>query len=349
MTAARGFVTPLRFVGGVIGLWTVARLAVLMPYPAPLALDAPAKADPFDAPLATARPLARVAAVEETGIVERAGMPPAFVIGLHAGRQAFPIRFAMSSETVPPSLERSHESASRVPNDQAPANLSPSGLIALPAATASRASRWSGNLYMFRRGDGGTAALASGGQLGGSQAGARVAYRLDRAGHLAVAGRLSTPLDDMRGAEGAIGLDWHPLPAAPMRLSIERRVDLGGRGRDAWSAYAAGGFWRQSGRIVLDGYAQAGVVGARRHDLFADGALRAGYRAEIGGGRSLTLGAGAWAAAQPRVERVDVGPRAALGFSAGGMPLTLAAEWRVRVVGDAAPGSGLALTLAADF
>lgn len=134
-----------------------------------------------------------------------------------------------------------------------------------------------------------------------------------------------------------------------MRLSIERRVDLGGRGRDAWSAYAAGGFWRQSGRIVLDGYAQAGVVGARRRDLFADGALRAGYRAEIGGGRSLTLGAGAWAAAQPRVERVDVGPRAALGFSAGGMPLTLAAEWRVRVVGDAAPGSGLALTLAADF
>lgn len=100
---------------------------------------------------------------------------------------------------------------------------------------------------------------------------------------------------------------------------------------------------------MLDGYGQAGVVGARRRDLLADGALRAGYRHETSAGRSLTIGAGAWAAAQPGVKRIDVGPRAAFGLNVGTVPFTVAAEWRVRVGGNAAPGSGLALTMAADF
>ena len=54
-------------------------------------------------------------------------------------------------------------------------------------------------------------------------------------------------------------------------------------------------------------------------------------------------------AAQPGVERLDLGPRVALGLPLGRTAATLAAEWRVRVAGDAAPRSGLAITLAADF
>ena len=66
----------------------------------------------------------------------------------------------------------------------------------------------------------------------------------------------------------------------------------------------------RSAGVVVDGYAQAGMVGARRRDLFADGALRGGYRRELGGSRSLTLGGGAWGAAQPGVSNGSMSARA---------------------------------------
>ncbi|SNS51045.1 hypothetical protein SAMN06295912_10826 [Sphingomonas laterariae] len=234
---------------------------------------------------------------------------------------------------------------------------SPPPIADLPAPTPAIAgaapspSRWSGNIYLFAR-DGGGDALAAGGQLGGGQIGGRIAWRINRGGpsRAAIATRAYLPLDDAKAAEGAVGLDFHPLPGQPLRLSVERRFDLGGHGRNAWSAYAAGGFWRDLGKgLEADGYAQAGMVGARSTDLFADGALRVVHRRDIAPATALRIGGGVWGGAQPGVERLDIGPRVALSLPVGGTAITAAIEGRFRVAGDAAPGSGAALTLASDF
>jgi hypothetical protein len=203
-------------------------------------------------------------------------------------------------------------------------------------------SRWTVSAYLFVRQGSGRPGLAANGQLGGSQAAARIAYRLNAEGPVrtALAVRAYAPLEG-RGAEVAAGLDWYPKPGLPLRLSVERRLAVDSAGRDAWSAYVAGGFYKEPARgVTVDGYAQAGVVGARRRDLFIDGALRAGAR--LG---PATIGAGLWGAAQPGVARLDAGPRLAL----AGDHLSLAVEGRFRLAGRADPGSGVTLTLASEF
>lgn len=226
------------------------------------------------------------------------------------------------------------------------------GFDSLPPS-APRPSRWSGSAWLFARPDEGRTGLAAGGQLGGSQAGARLAYRLSDwgPGWVAAAARVSSPLRDSKGAEAALGVDWHPSGKIPFRLSVERRIAIGREGRNAWSAYAAGGFYKGGlpGGMELDGYAQAGIVGLRSRDLFADGALRVGRPVPLGDGKRLVIGAGAWGAAQPGASRLDIGPRAALSMPVAGATVTGAVEGRFRVAGDAEPGSGAAFTLAADF
>jgi hypothetical protein len=210
------------------------------------------------------------------------------------------------------------------------------------------ASRWAASATLFVRPGGTRPSLAGGGALGGSQAAARIAYRLNDGASVrtALVARAYAPLQG-KGAEAAAGIDWHPLPGRPLRLTIERRVGLDAWGRDAWSAYAAGGVYAEPRPgLVVDGYAQAGLVGLRSRDLFADGAVRAGARIARDG-VALVAGAGLWAAAQPQVERIDAGPRLALTIERH--QLGLAVEGRFRLAGDARPGSGAALTLSVDF
>jgi hypothetical protein len=214
-----------------------------------------------------------------------------------------------------------------------------------------RLSRWSGSVWLFTRNEG-AGALAAGGQLGGSQAGARLAYRLADlgAGSIALAARLSTPLHDRSGAEAAMSVDWHPVRKIPFRLSVERRVAIGPDGRNVWSAYAAGGLYRElPAKLELAAYAQAGVVGAKRRDLFVDGAARIGRSVALGGGKSLLVGGGIWGAAQPGTERLDIGPHASIRMPMAGTSVTAAVDWRIRVAGKASPGTGAAFTLATDF
>ncbi|GGE83889.1 hypothetical protein [Sphingomonas prati] len=210
------------------------------------------------------------------------------------------------------------------------------------------ASNWSGYAYLFHRTDRtGPATLAPAGQIGGSQAAARIAYRLPDT-PIALAARIATPLRETRQAEVAAGLDLLPLPN--LRISVERRIAIGRDGRDAFAAYAAGGLYRAiAPRLELDGYAQAGIVGVRRRDLFGDGALRIHHRTAIGATTDLRLGAGAWGAAQPGAARLDIGPRLAVTTRTARLPVTLAVEGRLRVAGRARPGNGIALTLASDF
>ena len=231
------------------------------------------------------------------------------------------------------------------------APIPPSQAWLAPPLGPARLSRWSGSAWLFARNDG-PGPLATGGQLGGSQAGARLAYRLAElgGGSVALAARLSTPLRDRSGAEAALGVDWHPDRKIPFRLSIERRVAIGRDGRNAWSAHAAGGLYRSlPGELELSAYAQAGVVGARRRDLFADGAVRVARKVALGGEKTLLLGGGVWGAAQPGVTRLDIGPHASFRLPVKGTVVTAAMDWRIRVAGEASPGSGAALTLATDF
>ncbi len=127
------------------------------------------------------------------------------------------------------------------------------------------ASRWSASAYLFVRQGSGRGGLAANGQLGGSQTAARITYRLNSGERVrtALTARLYAPLDG-KGAEAAVGLDWYPLPAVPLRLSAERRVALDHDGRDAWSVYAAGGFYAEPARgLAVDGYGQAGTGGVQ--------------------------------------------------------------------------------------
>ena len=89
--------------------------------------------------------------------------------------------------------------------------------------------------------------------------------------------------------------------------------------------------------------------GASRRDLYADGAVRAGRALDLGDGRSLTLGAGAWGAAQPHAARLDVGPSAALRLPVERRTIAVALDYRARLLGDARPYSGVALTVGVDF
>lgn len=195
----------------------------------------------------------------------------------------------------------------------------------------------------MRRGDG--SALAPAGSIGGSQAGARLLYRLNRDARrpLALSGRAYAPLGDAEGAEAALGLDWKPSSALPVHLLVERRQAIGSSGRSAFAALVHGGASeRPLGALRLDVYAQAGIVGTRSRDLFADGAVQIGL--PLGPAK---IGIGAWGAAQPGAERLDVGPQASIALA--GSPLVLALDWRLRVAGDAAPRSGPALTVSTGF
>ena len=217
-----------------------------------------------------------------------------------------------------------------------------------PMFLLARSSRWSGSAWAFER-QGIGSSLSPGGSLGGSQLGARLGFRIndDPARPLAISGRLYAPRDDFDAAEAAAGIEWQPLRQLPVRLLAERRQALGSKGRSAFSLLAHGGISgrRLAGPVLVDGYAQAGVVGARSRDLFADWSLRLGVAVDD----RIKIGLGAWGAAQPGIARLDAGPQASVRLPLAGASVTLAADWRFRVAGDASPGSGPALTLSTDF
>ena len=158
--------------------------------------------------------------------------------------------------------------------------------------------------------------------------------------------RLAAPLRRAAGAEAAFGLDWRPSRRIPVHLLLERRQALGAESRSAFGLTAYAGIGGAPlGRFRIHAYAQAGIVGVRSRDPFGDGAIRLSLPL----GKGARLGAGAWAAAQPGASRLDLGPQAALRLPVAGRSVTLAADWRLRVAGNAEPGSGPTLTVATEF
>ena len=185
--------------------------------------------------------------------------------------------------------------------------------------------------------------LATGGQLGASQAGARLIYNFNR--QLALSVRMSSEVG-RRGGEVAAGIRVRPLMSLPVWLTAERRQRVGrfGGGRSDFALFAEAGLYQQPlpWSFTLDSYLQGGVVGVKSRDLFVDGALaitRPVYR-------NFSFGFGIWGGAQPGLARLDAGPRMTVQVRRN---VKVHADWRQKLAGNARPGSGPALTLSGDF
>ena len=331
---------PLRFLTLVLGGWVGVRGALLgsawwderlvEPAPAELPVRAVAVAEGLEGAASVTAPRhlsAFARAVEGLAYSPPSLKRPAIRIALSQG---VPEPFALLPHSTTPAGAYFEEP---------PVHLGP-----LPTWIAAQGrGRWSASAWMFTR-RGGTAGLAPGGMLGGSQAGARFAYRIsgDEARPLAASLRVYSPLGGTRGAEAAVGLDWKPVARLPVHVLVERRQALGEEGRSAFAAMAYGGLSEvAAGPFRIDAYGQAGVVGANSRDLFADGSAK--FSLPMG---KLKLGAGGWGAVQPGVSRLDVGPQASLRLTE---KVTVSADWRLKVAGDAKPSSGPTLTLSTDF
>lgn len=187
-------------------------------------------------------------------------------------------------------------------------------------------------------------ALASGGTLGGSQAGARLTYAFNH--WVAASLRSTSPLGGSRGAEVAAGVRVTPFQSIPISVTAERRQAISphGGGRSAFALFAEGGLYRRPMPLnfSLDAYVQAGVVGLKSRDYFADGAFA--FTRPVYG--RFSAGFGVWGGVQPGLYRLDAGPRISFRVRDN---IHAHLDWRQRLVGNAQPASGPALTLAADF
>lgn len=336
-------VGPLTFLFAVTAGWTAIRVVMLWPEEAPAGRKRGAAA-PTAVAQAGTMPMPAVPAVPGAILVHRAPRPAID----HAARPA--------GAAPPPASPAPQIALADAPDAQAPVALPPSSSPVSPiqppqpmARPASPSRRFSVSSWAIMRGNGPRAGLAAAGQLGGSQAGIRMRY--DLGSGMALAARISGPLRQRRGKEAAIALDWRPAKKLPLTFTLERRAGLDPGGRDAFAAGAFGGFDGASLPLGLraDGYAQAGVVGLKRRDLYADGALRMERTVAETGKVRIGAGAGLWGGAQPGVSRLDVGPQVVAHAPLGPVALRAGFEWRARLAGTARPGSGPALSIGADF
>jgi len=320
---------PLRFLGGVVGLWTLGRIAVLLP-------SEPA----VEMAIAPKRPAPTKAA-------------PILAANLAApGPASQPIRIAdVQTPSLAPTIARQASAppppktvADMVHEDVRPGTppRPPFSIPALPE-TPTPMRRWSASVWGIVR-DGGRT-LLPGGQLGGTQAGIRLLRRLDSRGDLSASLRFSTPWQGI-GREMAVGVDWRPVRRLPVRLLVEQRFAVDS-GQNAPAVLIVTGIGPKpvAPGLTLTAYAQAGVVGRARVEPFADGAARIGMAVSP----DMDLAFGAWGGAQRDAQRLDIGPSLGLALPVADRRIRLSLDWRQRVAGRAAPGSGPALTLASDF
>jgi hypothetical protein len=209
--------------------------------------------------------------------------------------------------------------------------------------------RWSASGWAVMRGSGAGGGVSTP-QLGGSQAGIRIARTLDAQGRVAIVARVAAALD-VRQQEAALGIEWRPS-ALPVRLVAERRFGLSNQ-RGGTGLGLIGGVSDVALPLGfrLDGYAQAGAVLRREVDGYADGAARI-TRPVVGSPdrTHISLGLGVWGGAQREAQRLDIGPAATIDLPLGRAPhLRVALEWRQRIAGIARPGSGPALSIGTDY
>lgn len=192
------------------------------------------------------------------------------------------------------------------------------------------------------------------GTYGASQYGAVLRYRLDPSSHLAPALylRATGSIDPPRYQEAALGLALRPIPAIPVAATAELRAT---RSFGETRLRPAAALVTELPPIKLpfaaraEAYLQVGYVGGKGATAFVDGQLRIDRAVTRLGPAELRAGAGAWGGAQEGARRLDIGPTVSLGLADDRAAARLSADWRFRVAGRAAPGSGPAITLSAGF
>ncbi len=216
--------------------------------------------------------------------------------------------------------------------------------------------RWSGSAYTFLRASGASGATAAP-VLGGGQSGAVLAWSLDPLASRPVSAitRVSVANSDADSTQGAIGLSWRLTPN--LSIAAERLVPLASGGRAAWNLRLAGGYGTaerlgEAHWFDLSAYGEAGMVGARSHDLYAAAAVRVGERFAVAPRVGVWAGGGLWGSVQRSLgttsSRLEAGPSLRLTLAAPVL-LALAADYRVRIAGNALPDSGPALTVSTSF
>lgn len=234
-----------------------------------------------------------------------------------------------------------------------PLDVSPPQVMTPPLPGAlpdsrSPANRWRASAWLVVRDGGGAMAGLSGGQLGGGQAGLRVAYAIGSSRRVSLVGRVTSPLAG-RGREASLGVEWRP-GKMPFRLVAERRFALdSGKGGPAAGIIVGTGPTPVRSGFTLESYGQAGVIRRARTEMFADGAVRVARPVFGLGPAKVDLGLGAWGGAQSGAARLDVGPSLGARLAVGGKAIRVSLDWRQRVAGRARPTSGPALTIGSDF
>ena len=245
-----------------------------------------------------------------------------------------------------------------IPDGNAPSDISSAAISSSFAAPPKKGrSRHPIQIYAYsfwRQGNMAQGALGNG-QYGGSQSALLVTIPLLRYRHersvsrFSLVGRASVSHDDLREREWAAGLLWRPSTAFPAQLSLERRFRPDRP--DAVAAFVSGGHDGTSLPLgfALDGYGQAGFVTGKSGGGFADAQLDILKNIAADRQSKLAVGAGAWMGGQSDIMRVDIGPSGRASLKVGGTSLRLDASWRFRIVGNARPGDGPAVTLSTSF
>lgn len=250
-----------------------------------------------------------------------------------------------------PSYDRLSQAEQRGSGDQRAA-LPWSQASAHPPSPA----RWSADAWLLVRQGGSGPLLASvdPASYGSNQIGAVVRYSLAPSSALqpqayARASKALVPGGESEAAAGAsIGL----VRSFPLRVHGELRVtDRPGGTEVRPAAFVVTGLPRRKvGPVVeAEGYLQAGYVGGDYATGFVDGRAIVEapvIRSERG---QVAIGGGAWGGAQRGATRLDLGPTASATLTTGRTTLRGSVDYRLRVAGDAVPGDGLAVTLAASF
>lgn len=216
---------------------------------------------------------------------------------------------------------------------------------------------WHGDAYLVVRDGGPAAKIRLVPSLGGSQMSARLAYVLNPLSdqRVTIAGRIYQPFGRKSGgsdaAQSVAAVEVQPMQGLPLTLALERYVAAGHRARNAWSLRASGGTndIPLTGGLTASAYAQAGVIGIRSRDGYAEGAVRLNAPPVSAGPLRIQPHVGTWAAAQPGAARVDIGPGLEVEGRAGRAVMAGSIDYRVRVAGNARPGNGPALTVRAGF
>jgi hypothetical protein len=359
-----------RFLALLLGLWVLVRLASYWPGEAP-AVPPPSPFDDMPAygarPLlsdgsvpalanqasrrvpASLRPLALLAATAKQTSGAATGTAPSGYSSTarHAWRLALLQRFGPRSD--------SRIAVLALPNRAAGFASGFAPLQPVPHWTPEASMRrWSLAVASYWRSGGqdappigpaGTARLSS------SQTAVRLTYLIDPHQSLRAYVRATHTPGLSGGADVAVGVALRPVRGLPVDVHIEQRSALAGDGRDTTLLFTAGGVDNQPLPLDfrLSAYAQAGVADFGETVAFADGSVAVQREVAARGGVRLSLGTMVAAAIQPGARRIDAGPRATLALPELGQGAQIALDWRERVAGNARPGSGLALTLAADF